>query len=209
MARGRKTLTAAVAGTLKASLAAGRVGFNWVLCGPMSLPSYLYKCSACERSFTSDDTSGHFSYQASDGFRFPLEQTGGWCYDCDRHVPVEDLRTDGLLKDIESLRQRIPKNVGFFKSLSPSFKHDTKLLTDQLESLERRLDLIKRRSSPPKCLSCGSSEIVVLPAAGRGCYFPGCNGTLHADGEPIQISLVFDHRIYDSEGLLIQVIEDW
>ncbi len=175
----------------------------------MTFPSHLYQCSECQRTFTSDDTAGHFSYQAADGFRFPLKQRSGWCFDCDSHVPVEDLRTEDLLQEIVSLHQQVPKDAGFFKSLSSSYKHDKKLLTDQLTRLEKRLDLIKTRQSPPKCLSCGGGHISLVEGAGPSCYYPGCKGTLQEQGDPLHLSLEFDHRIYDLEGLLIQVIEDW
>ena len=103
-----------------ASKTAKRSGLTHALGALMTFPSHLYQCSECQRTFTSDDTAGCFSYQAADDFRFPLKQRSGWYYDCDSHVPVEDLRTEDLLQEIVSLHQHGPKNAGFFKSLSSS-----------------------------------------------------------------------------------------
>lgn len=175
----------------------------------MSFPSYLYKCCRCNRSYTSDDLAGRFEYQVSDGSQFPLQQTGGWCYDCDDHVPIEDLRTEELLQEISAVRESFSKKTGLFTSISSSHKHEMELLTDQLSRLEGHLRLIERRKTPAKCLMCGSGEISPTSEVGMVCYDPECGGTLEAQDEPIYRSLVFDRRIYDKDGLLIEIVEDW
>ncbi|MFN0021422.1 MAG: hypothetical protein ACKVP0_24490 [Pirellulaceae bacterium] len=75
-----------------------------------------------------------------------------------------------------------------------------------LNDLRRRIKWRRSRQSPPKCLECGSTDLLVIPETDeenenqspQGIEHPGCNGLLQVRG--IGFSQNRAWIIYTSEG---------
>jgi hypothetical protein len=91
-------------------------------------------------------------------------------------------------------------------------------LGDRLREERQRLDLLDGRRSKPRCLSCGSEDCFALPKildppdsddrpgdpVLTGIKHPNCGGYLMVSHPGIRLSIAFNHRAYDKEGILIR-----
>jgi hypothetical protein len=99
--------------------------------------------------------------------RLDVECAPAWCRRCDGIAEVEDLSTLEAIdqrirhfKDSSSQRdyQDYPDDLrAFFES------HDERFYHEYLADLERRRRWRETRTSPAKCILCGSSDTVPLP----------------------------------------------
>jgi hypothetical protein len=95
------------------------------------------------------------------------------------------------------------------------------------EDLARKLDeatlllaIIKQRQSPPRCLECGSTRVIVPLVADRefwdsvntkgaiGFIHPDCGGELLAHKDGLRIAIRTSKRYYTPEGVFIERVFD-
>ena len=94
-------------------------------------------------------------YELESGVRFPIRETTVWCLEEERLFVAEDLQSVELYERILAATEGLP-NI-------------------EQEEARAMLEWRRKRTDPPRCLSCGSPDIVPLPAKG-GIAHPGCRG---------------------------------
>lgn len=184
----------------------------------MSLPMSWITCDKCREQYSGDVAAGRFFYEFPDGIRFPLIRQLGWCEDCWTVVAMEDLATHTFFeRKLEAHRKERAK-YGGLKMLIPSARLARQTADKAIAQLMEHVRFRRQRSSPPKCLKCGSPHVSPLPhlawPAKPGIYLrtgwthPGCGGTMLTHGDEIFVSEVFPTSIFSPDGLLVKEIAD-
>lgn len=85
-------------------------------------------------------------------------------------------------------------------------------LKANMSDLQLVMDWRDERKSPPRCLSCGGTEISHAGSIGHAeasyrlaFAHPGCGGELVVSTPPIRINMRTDDIVFDAEGQLIEV----
>jgi len=197
------------------------------------MPQFAYSCSNCD--FRADDVSSwsRFSYQCQCAF-LPVKWEPGWCSQCRSVTAVEVLPSRQRIEQLQKeIGRKLPAPAG--KEAPPGGERSwIRRLRQSLAALVHggpaaggrihapesdlteevgRLRTLRRRSSAPRCLSCGSVAVTRLqPDEGRseggaaidlGFLHPGCGGRLLRARVDARVRRVPVHRIYSSEGLLL------
>ena len=139
-------------------------------------------------------------YEFSESDRLDVHSVPVWCQRCGTIAHGEDLSTvDEIDKQIRDLNDpsselyRMTQN-----SLLEELGQGDAVRRDRLAELQRRRRWREARNSPPKCIHCGTTEILVLP---MGVPVPNPRG----DGQ-IQIDCVgmcstyFNEWFFTPEG---------
>jgi hypothetical protein len=207
----------------------------------MSMPFTVFSCRACDFKGSSMAIWGQFSYEGPAGL-VPVERCIGWCMDCDDLVPMEVLPSSSRIAELEAVITQAKRKLNEFRRESESrrsilgkiFNSKVELPAD-LEELDRRmyydegelkeqrirLALLSRRSSPAKCLFCGSSQVEALPRqyrlsgssedpgapAGIGWKHPRCGGDFEASHSGVRISKRLQHRVFTTDGEPLRIEE--
>jgi hypothetical protein len=106
----------------------------------------------------------------------------GWCHDCNELVAIEHFAPLADYQDLLADRERNGPNEEdqdgaklCKEDLNDYFRHRNELLRAMIEWR-------RRRKSPPRCLTCASTNIEELISIGesdsRGFEHPGCGGIL-------------------------------
>ncbi len=112
-------------------------------------------------------------YALPDGSELPVIAEPVWCGRCGRLVNGERIETADVL-DRRVAHARHPPSIHHDPVADPAvewyrraaaWKSDLRLLTQysRVADLERRRAWLSARRSPPRCLQCGSTEIVPFP----------------------------------------------
>jgi len=194
----------------------------------MSLPFAMIYCDRCESLWASLVTWGFFRYRLPDGVEVPIERRIGWCHACNGVAAIEDLRTDAEIAadrdetEQVATEQRLAaaKPLGFRERLLRRLlgggraDHNVRAYAvPEPREHPRRAEILARRTSPPRCLACGSTHNLVLswpaddllPSHGAlgvdlGTEHPGCGGALRVKNSGFRVSPAFRPRLYDPEG---------
>jgi hypothetical protein len=106
-------------------------------------------------------------YEFSESDRLNLHSVPVWCHRCVKITHGEELSTvDEIDKQIRDLNDPSSESyhvsrIDVLDELLPD-KGD-QLLQERIAELRRRRRWREGRQSPPKCIYCGTSEILVLP----------------------------------------------
>lgn len=140
-------------------------------------------------------------YEWSESDRLDLDSVPVWCRQCGRISHGENLSTveeiDKEIRDLNdpsSAKYRMTRHGVLDKLLGTG----EKFLNERIAELRRRRRWREERKSPPKCIRCGTTEILELPI---GVPVPNPQG----DGE-IQVDIVgmcstdFNEWFFTPEG---------
>ena len=180
----------------------------------MSFPTSWITCEKCQKTYSGDFASGEYVYELPDGMRLPLERQLGWCDDCWSLVEMEDLGSDEIRQELESLRSQLEvANRGIAKFL-PAKRREVATLKSKIANLAPRYSHQLSRRSSEKCLRCGSPHVSPLPKLNwpskSGVYVrnswthPGCGGTMLTHGDDVHFSETSPRVIYDQEGTFVR-----
>ena len=176
----------------------------------MSLESLSIRCEACDFASSSMRIWGQYLYKTSPHSVIYVNRTAGWCYSCQNISPIEDFTDYENVK--QELQEYIEKRIAHEKTMMYrlfSYKSKDHLyINDRIVQLTDRLRLYENRVSPPKCLECGSTDVVPVKLP----YYsdsdkhplnfihPNCGGTLYIQNTMIRFTMRFTKRFYDVEG---------
>ena len=187
----------------------------------MSVNSSLIKCDKCDYTSSMSVVHGLF-YYLSDGKEYDLERCRGWCYDCQKFSAIEELEDvmDVVNEIEENIRQAaLVENAGFWYKLTSNYKRlkkDYNFNLKQIIALRWRINFISKRLSKPKCLTCGSENIVEIKAEELNYYsdgpdkvklgfvHPSCNGNLWIVESTLRFNMIYTPRYYDLNGNKIE-----
>ncbi len=178
-------------------------------------------CNKCDFSDSDIGMYGLFSYQTPQGL-VPIERQLGWCHDCQGTEPIEVLPSKERIRFIE---QRDYPGIWNCLGESRLLSEDDIAKDLEYKRLSRehdlqeegvRLSILVDRNSPPRCLTCGSTNIFAIPIDSSrlphqydpatptsiGVTHPNCGGELHISW-PGTMSLFAEDRVYDLEGRAI------
>lgn len=198
----------------------------------MIFPIFSYHCKRCGYSQYTVFTSSYI-YVYLDGDQIPLLSQTGWCCDCDSIQDIEDLSITPRLELLRNLQRKMAsiqkKNWPFISRLTydarewaddPEWRENLSIDTiyrwsNQIEEVIKGIDLIQKRKSPPRCLSCGTTNINSVfppqtasksePDSSRSLIHPVCGGELELHPE-YDIFVNGSHLIreYSTEGKFIR-----
>jgi len=130
-------------------------------------------------------------------------------------------KEDNIDKDIETEIINTQKKIDFVKTASfwtrmksefKKHKRDHNFHLKHIQELEWKIDHIKNRNSPPRCLVCGATNISSIDVRYLDYYHPGpakklmgfthpnCGGKLWLIRDPIRWNIKFTPQVYDIEG---------
>ena len=109
----------------------------------------------------------YYEFTGSD--RLDLHSVPAWCHRCSNITHGEDLSTveeiDKQIRDFDdpaSDLYRLAQNT-----LLSELGHGDEFRRERIAELQRRKHWRQARRSPPKCIRCGTTEIVLLPIGVR------------------------------------------
>lgn len=183
----------------------------------MSFPTSWITCEKCRKAYSGDFPSGHYVYEFTDGTQLDLSRQHGWCDDCWTLVEMEDLSTGHLSKDIEQLRRKLQTHKSGLNRVLPKERKAAAELLKQISELDKGLLYRQRRSSPAKCLRCGSPHTSSLPPLNwptkSGIYVrntwthPGCGGTMLTHGDDTHFSETSPLLVFDPDGIFVREVD--
>lgn len=101
--------------------------------------------------------SAYLVYLLDDGTTLGIVQSDYYCQACDRFVVGEHIET------IAELENRINEIKNDPQSDARRFAEFIGNIPRQIAELHVRINWRKQRQSPPKCLECGTMEILPIP----------------------------------------------
>ncbi len=148
------------------------------------MSSYEAKCDRCSYKRKLYDILR--SYDLGDGYKsaVTIRRQYAWCHQCQQTVSAE------LLEDLPSLEAELTQANGRGEEFYSGFAFGNTWEEEKiryLDDLKQRISLRKARVAPPKCLDCGSPNIIGMPESDgdddegpivQPIEHPGCGGTL-------------------------------
>ena len=133
----------------------------------MSMPFVFFKCDRC--AFKADSTVlwGSFSYQLSDGRKLAVQRELGWCRQCATVTAIEDLSDIDARKQLDEANTALVvlNGDGFWKAIkrrTNKGRKEIELWQSRQVAAGQRLDFLRQRSDPPRCLYCSSTDVARL-----------------------------------------------
>jgi len=140
------------------------------------------------------------SYLLPDGTYLRLHSGPAWCRQCRRFANAESMPT---VEHLESTIAQLSDPVECAKLFpAPLGPYDPVIIAEMIERQRKCIEWRRIRSSPPRCLRCGSTDITPLPFD-QPTPHPGGHGDIlvHADfGGGITPR---GETLYTPEGILI------
>ena len=184
----------------------------------MSVGTVVLECDGCGASFSRGVLYGDFWYQMPNGNRYPLDRALGWCNFCALMVAVEDLSGDRVNEEIKraetwkyEAEQKLKRSL--FSKLFGDEKARIARCDQELKMLRDNLAFLRARTSPSRCLDCGSSDIVILPTppwpedvgvdVPAGWNHPLCGGRMVAKALPGRLHFSYPPRVFNEHGVSI------
>lgn len=183
----------------------------------MSIPSSTIKCDKCDYTSSMSVTLGIYSY-VDNGKEYNISRSLGWCYNCKKFVPIEDIGIDiTIVPKIKEMQEKIKfvDEAGFWIKMGSKYKklkRDYNFYNREIKNLKWRLSFLKNINRGPKCLVCGSENIESVDVKELDYHnpgpdkklidfkHPGCGGELWLIRNPIRWNLKFIPQLYDVEG---------
>lgn len=174
---------------------------------------YKATCDQCRYRGLLDDVLR--SYEFTEQVTLTIQRVAAWCPRCqgvawsEMIPPLADINL--RISEFERRDQTALDAVLPFVSRHSSLAD---LVASRLDDLRRRAAWVRGRQSPPRCLECGSTEIIPM-TSGQTCSgnpkwtlspHPNCGGTLTVLTEPILVLSRLWIR-YTPEGNIIAKYE--
>jgi len=105
--------------------------------------------------------SAFLDYLLEDGSKIHVEQQPAWCRACGSFAPAE------LLQPAEDLEREIARLQSWLSERRVRPSGQRKRGGEMLAEVEKPLRWRRGRVSPPRCLPCGSIEVVPVPGSGE------------------------------------------
>lgn len=179
----------------------------------MSMPFSTIQCDICLKEWVTHVFWGAYSYRLPDRRIVKVDRTLAWCDSCNNFVTMEQIPKPEETEErlAEASRQleanKTPKKhlfLDLIKLQIPSNPKDIKLYKKTLAKAEALKDWRVIRKSPPKCLSCGSTNVREAHLWGSSEKEPirhlNCGGAFLVEESKVRISKRLKHRFYDVEG---------
>ena len=149
------------------------------------MSTHIAKCDKC--SYGADFSDPLRSYEMPDGTTISMRKTFVWCRVCREVRWGEELAE--LAEYERELVATTARDSIVLEELSFSVSRDKtleQLLTARTQDLQAQIAWRRRRSSPPRCLECGSSEIATFVYSETEAEddmwtlkeHPGCGGSI-------------------------------
>lgn len=107
--------------------------------------------------------SAFLNYRLPDGSTLSIGQQPAWCWACRAFVLAEELSSIASLEEeIHRLEAADPEALRTW-----AFVSNGEPVQDRITELHRRIEWRRGRISPPRCLHCGTLEIVPIPWTGE------------------------------------------
>lgn len=111
-----------------------------------------------------------------------------------------------MREKIDNLRKG-RKRADRFRWLK-SFRDKAERLDEEIEEKELMLQFLELRSTPPRCLSCGCTEItpIKVPSleesevARLDFVHPGCGGAFTVSSSGMRLAMSFSRQLYNHNG---------
>src|SRR5689334_13399853 len=140
-------------------------------------------------------------YEFSDSDHLDLQSTPVWCHRCGRVTHGEDLSSveelDEQIRDLNDPTSEAYRSARY-GILEEEFGTGEQFRQEYLEKLRRRRTWRDSRISPPKCIRCGSTDILALPC-GEAVASPLGNGAIRVECIGM-CSTVFNEWFFTPEG---------
>lgn len=102
--------------------------------------------------------SAFIDYRFPDGSKLHVLQDAAWCPNCDRFVVAEKIPSlESLKLELEKTRSGDPETIRIWQLVS-----NGQPISARVAELEKRIVWRIARANPPRCLECGSLDIVAL-----------------------------------------------
>ena len=191
----------------------------------MSVYSSTIKCDKCDYGSSMSVVHGIFNY-ITDGNKYNVERSHGWCYECHKFVAVEDFNANKFIEaEIIEIQEKIKfvETAGFFtrmKSEYKQLKRNYEYYFKHIKELEWRINFNNNRKSLPKCLVCGATNIENINVKELDYYNPGpekrimgfkhpeCGGNLWLVKSSYRFNIRYEPQLYNVEGNRIYNISD-
>jgi hypothetical protein len=111
-------------------------------------------------------TRGNY-YEFADGTRLDMHSTPAWCHRCGAIANAERIESfaelEQQLADLHDPTSELYKLTtrNLLEDFVPSFGRD--FHASQVAETERRRAWRRTRVAPPKCIGCGSTDVLILP----------------------------------------------
>ena len=112
-----------------------------------------YICTKCDFRDSSFSTWGHYSYSVHDKL-IPINRSIAICYTCESVVSAE------ILPSKERIHSLKNKTSDYLKQRFPGT--ESLRIKRTLEE-EARFEILQDRTSPARCLACGSHDFELIP----------------------------------------------
>ena len=144
---------------------------------------WKYSCSGCDFRQVLNPL-GNTGYWSDEKEYITLWLSLAWCQKCQEVTRAE------LLRSPEEIR----------------VEHDATRTRRTRRDLERYLGLLERRRSPPRCLRCGSTEIIYA-SSDRSVVHPSCGGVLSASLSELRGQVRACTHLYTFEGEFLETVD--
>jgi len=180
----------------------------------MSMEDVEIWCDRCDFKSGSGRTFGRYFYELKNGQLVDLNREPGWCYRCENIESIENFSDKDFIKnEIDnniSARQKITTSISF-KLFGHQKKHVMQF-EEKIVQMNYRLFIHEQRKSLPKCLRCGSTDIISVkipdPPEGAIEELPimhlKCGGRLLAKHSDFRVNIILPKLIYTLEGDFIR-----
>jgi DNA-directed RNA polymerase subunit N (RpoN/RPB10) len=148
---------------------------------------YHFTCTKC--SYEARYESCSYDYVLHDGTRLYVILDRAWCHTCCEVVAAEYLLT------IDAIDRELRAGEAYARVFVSA--DDREAQAEVRRQLLRRRELESRRSSPARCLTCGSTKITPHEPY-QAFIHPGCGGELH--GTEITRPTHLEIILCDTEG---------
>ena len=183
----------------------------------MSFTYVIFDCDKCDFQGNSTITWGDFKY-VNEGKETNVNRDLGWCFECNKLVPIEDFSdSDRVIDLIELTTKELEGKANNKFSISFSKRDGKVYLINEILEYSQRLKFIRERIGSEKCLMCGSMEIKPFDGdysfepkeymkrpfnstKNTGFIHPGCGGGIIAKYNPVRINLESLSRYYSIDG---------
>lgn len=191
----------------------------------MSMPHSVIYCDGCDYRGGTLTLWGLFKYRFDDGHEFHVKRMLGWCSGCKGARPIEVLPHSAVTeRELADVRERIGVLTAhglkswLASALSRRRRAEIQRLRDKENDLKHVQHMLTSRTSPPRCLRCGSTSVVSLPVRvddrarydyDLGMRHPDCGGSLHCrDSGGTRFAIASKLKVYSSEGELISATSE-
>mgnify|MGYP001220224994 CR=1 FL=1 len=176
------------------------------------------KCSQCSYENFSHPTWAKFAYDTPSGL-ISIPVSAGWCCACSSHVAIEnfsgDAKLESLQVDLDTTNRRIEigrsdrlSHVSWWQklldikpaatSVELELSSRARWLSGEIQKPSLLIDYLNVNRAP-RCLVCGSQEVIKEPA-----QHPGCGGEFYASKTNMRGSMARKKlRVYSLAGFML------